>query len=155
MINPQLFFVKGTVGDLRRIAAKYPEVRKLYSRKDALRGASVMSVFAELTGNAGARRRADSVWATAMLTKSFHDVTYMAAEFLKKKAAAVQVSYVARGGTLPRQGIGLAFCPSAPVYTTAVLLDEMRVLKWCSDTCVPTFGLVKTLADTVLIHAEA
>ena len=155
MINPQLFFVKGAIGDLRRIAKKYPETRRLYSRTDELRGKSVMVVFAALTGNSGAQKRADFVWTSAVLAKSFCDVTYMAAEMLRKHHDGVKVSFVAHGDTLPRSGIGLAFCPTAPVYTTAILLDEMRVLKWCSDTCIPTFGLAKTLADTVLIHAEA
>ena len=114
-----------------------------------------MALYPTMTGKTGAQKREYSVCTAAVLAKSFCDVTYMAAEMLRKHHDGVKVSFVAHGDTLPRSGIGLAFCPAAPAYTTAILLDEMRVLKWCSDTCIPTFGLAKTLADTVLIHAEA
>lgn len=153
MINPQLFFVKGTVSDLKRVARKYPEMRRLYARTDQLRAASVISVFAAITGNERRRMAADSTWRTAIITKDFNNVTLMTAQLMAGKD--VHVEHIPQGGALPRIGLGFAFCPTAPEYTAAILLDDMRVMKWCSDTCVPTFGLAKTLADTILVHAEA
>lgn len=153
MINPQLFFVKGTVADLKRVATKYPEMRRLYSRKDTLRAASVISVFATITGHEERRKAADSTWRTAIITRDFSGVTTLAAQLMKGRD--VNVEFIPQGGVLPRTGLGFAFCPTTPEYTAAILLDDMRVMRWCSETCVPTFGLAKTLADTVLVHAEA
>lgn len=153
MINPQLFFVKGTISDLRRIAAKYPDVRRLYARKDPLRASSVISVFAALTGNDAKTRTAESTWRTAILMKEFSHVTTLAVQFLAGRNP--HVKFIPKGDDLPRSGLGFSFCPTAPEHTAAILLDEMRVMKWCSNMCVPTFGLAKTLADTVLVHVEA
>ena len=153
MINPQLFFVKGTIGDLKRIATKYPLIRRLYSRTDLLRGYSIVSVLATLCDRDNARRRMESVWHTAIITNEFCNVTTSVARLMTGRD--VHVSFVPQGGMLPRIGFGFAFCPSMPMHTSAILLDDMRVMRWCSETCVPTFGLAKTLADTVLVHAEA
>lgn len=153
MINPQLFFVKGTIGDLKRVAKKYPLVRRLYSRTDLMRGYSIISVFAELHNRGHMRRRLESVWNTAVITNEFCNVTTSVARLMEGRD--VHVSFVPQGELLPRSGIGFAFCPSTPMHTSAIILDDMRVMRWCSETCVPTFGLAKALADTVLVHAEA
>jgi len=153
MINPQLFFVKGTIGDLKRVAAKYPGVRRLYARTDNLRAFSVIHVFASIVGHPEAAKRLDSVWNTAVLTQSFHEIPHAVARLLRGYDA--NVSFIENGSVLPRTGLGFAYCPTMPTHTSAILLDDMRIMKWCSATCVPTFGLAKTLADTVLIHAEA
>lgn len=152
MVDPQLFFVQGTPGALRRIAQKYPGIRRLYARTDPLRCAEVIAVFAAVIARDDARARMESAWATAKITNDFQRVISLTSGYLGA-GDEVSVQQLPQGALLPRKGVGFAFCPDAPMYTAAVLLDDMRVMKWCVRTCVPTFGLVKALGNTVLIHA--
>lgn len=149
MIAPQLFFVEAGIPDLRRIAKKYPAVRGLYDKKSVMRFMSVAEIFSCMVTTRPLKLQAKTAWAKSLVGRTAEPVVVFAELVL-----GVDRAHVSKGEILPTSGIGFAICPQEMKYTATVLLDDMRVLRWCKETAVPTFGVRRALADTILVHKE-
>lgn len=146
---PEMFFVEAGIPDLRRVAKKFPGVRQLYSKNSPLRFKPIIEVLAVVAGKKELRRKAINAWAEAETRNSATPAINFAMSVLGYEAMPVGKYTV-----LPTKGIGFMICPHSIAYTATVLLDDMRILRWCKDMAVPTFGIKRPLDDAVLVYKE-
>lgn len=58
------------------------------------------------------------------------------------------------GEPLPTTGLGLALPLHEPFLLAAVLVDDLRVLRWCGSTAIPTFSYSTSLYDSEVIWRQ-
>lgn len=147
--TPEMFFVEAGMPDLRRVAKRFPGVRQLYDRKSPLRFKPVLEILAVVAGAEHKRKAAATSWAEAEVKYTAGPAINFAMSILGYEGMPVDKDTI-----LPTKGIGFMICPGSITYTATILLDDMRILRWCQDMAVPTFGIKRPLSDAVLIHKE-
>lgn len=146
MVKVEDFFARGGLPRLRQLARQYPGVRALLRRTDPLRHHDILTVFSYIvTGSLD--RTAASVWGKARVCRE----RAVVAAYAQRLLPGADRLTVRAGEPLPTAGLGLALPVHEPFLLAAVLVDDLRVLRWCGNTAIPTFTYSTSLYDTEVI----
>lgn len=134
--KPQLFFMEGSFSELRAVSKKYPVLRELCKKTSPLRAMHILPLFTYVAGYPELAPQAEKVWQKALIQKRLQDTVKYAAEIL-----GCGHTEMPKDSRLPEAGLSFGICPDVGGTTAMILVDKLRILRWCQDSAVPTFTI--------------
>lgn len=145
--QPQTFFIKDSVQEMRKVCTKYPYIRKIIQQKSNAREQEIIELFAHIVAANPVTAR--NTWIECTVARQYSGLIAFA-----ETALHAIVQELPKHSPLPSRGVGFGICPQMGSHTALLLTDTLRTTKWCQGVAVPTFSITRTPAYTLLVHKE-